>query len=109
MAIQHPQRKEQYVQQMENCIDKLLEEEMQRFDEKLWGSKAMDTLDSDTEHHGAYLAYLNFVLSLHRTLKPESRFARTNDLITETLVRRFARLLQSAYMRKRPRLAIRRS
>ena len=89
MAIQHPQRKEQYVQQMENCIEKLLEDEMQRFDQKLWGNKAMETLDSDTEHHGAYLAYLNFVLSLHRTLKPESRFASTNDLITETLVRRF--------------------
>ena len=88
MAIQHPEQKEHYVLEMEKCIDKLLEEDMQRFDEKLWGSKAMETLDSDTEHHGAYLAYLNFVLSLHRTLKPESRFADTNDLITETIVRR---------------------
>ena len=88
MAIQHPERKEQYVLEMEKCIDKLLEEKMQRFDEKLWGNKAMETLDSDTEHHGAYLAYLNFVLSLHRTLKPESRFASKNDLITGTLIRR---------------------
>lgn len=89
MAIQHPDQKEAYVLQMEKCIDKLLTDDMQRFDEKLWGNKAMDTLDSDTEHHGAYLAYLNFTLSLHRSLKPESRFAATNDLITQTLARRF--------------------
>ena len=89
MAIQHPERKEHYVLQMEGCLDKLLEENMQRFDEKLWGSKAMETLDSDKADHGAYLAYLNFALSLHRSLKPESRFAETNDRITSTLVRRF--------------------
>lgn len=89
MAIQHPQDREAYLLQMEKCLDKLLEEDMQRFDEKLWGNKAMETLESDTEHHGAYLAYLNFALSLHRSLKPESRFASTNDLITKTLVRRF--------------------
>ena len=88
MAIQHPEHKEQYVAQMEQCIETLLKEDMQRFDEKLWGNKAMETLESDTDHHGAYLGYLNFVLSLHRTLKPESRFASTNDLITETIVRR---------------------
>ena len=89
MAIQHPEAKDHYVQQMEVCIDKLLDENMQRFDQKLWGSKAMETLGSDTEHHGAYLAYLNFVLSLHRTLKPESKFADTNDRITEALTRRY--------------------
>jgi len=89
MAIQHPEAKDHYVQKMEGCIEKLLDEKMQRFDEKLWGSKAMETLDSDTAHHGAYLAYLNFVLSLHRTLKPESQFADTNDRITEALTRRY--------------------
>ena len=89
MAIQHPERREHYVLQMEGCLDKLLEEKMQRFDEKLWGSKAMETLDSDKADHGAYLAYLNFALSLHRSLKPESRFAETNDRITATLIRRF--------------------
>ena len=88
MAIQHPDREEHYVEQMENCLDHLLQDEMQRFDEKLWGSKAMETLDRDSEHHGAYLAYLNFALSLHRTLKPESRFAETNDRVTEALIRR---------------------
>ncbi len=90
MAIQHPEAKEHYLQQMEVCIEKLLDENMQRFDEKLWGNKAMETLDSDTDHHGAYLAYLNFVLSLHRTLKPESPFADTNDRITAALTRRYA-------------------
>ena len=89
MAIQHPEAKEHYVLQMEDCLDKLLEEKMQRFDEKLWGSKAMETLDSDKADHGAYLAYLNFALSLHRSLKPESRFAETNDRVTETLIRRY--------------------
>ena len=88
MAIQHPDREEHYVDQMEVCLDHLLKDEMQRFDEKLWGSKAMETLDKDSEHHGAYLAYLNFALSLHRTLKPDSRFAETNDRVTETLIRR---------------------
>ena len=89
MAIQHPENKEHYLLQMESCLDKLLEERMQRFDEKLWGSKAMETLDSDTEDHGAYLAYLNFTLSLHRSLKPDSRFAETNDRVTATLMRRY--------------------
>jgi len=88
MAIQHPEAKEHYVQQMEVSIEKLLDEKMQHFDQKLWGNKAMETLDSDSEHHGAYLAYLNFVLSLHRTLQPESQFAETNDRITETIIRR---------------------
>ena len=89
MAIQHPENQEHYVLQMEGCLDKLLEERMQKFDEKLWGSKAMETLDSDKADHGAYLAYLNFALSLHRSLKPESRFAETNDRITATLMRRY--------------------
>ena len=89
MAIQHPENKDHYVQQMESCLDKLLEERMQRFDEKLWGSKAMETLDDDKADHGAYLAYLNFALSLHRSLKPDSRFAETNDRVTETLMRRY--------------------
>ena len=89
MAIQHPENKDHYVQQMEDCLDKLLEERMQRFDEKLWGSKAMETLDDDKADHGAYLAYLNFALSLHRSLKPESRFAETNDRVTATLMRRY--------------------
>ena len=89
MAIQHPENKEHYVLQMEGCLDKLLEDKMQAFDEKLWGSKAMETLDDDSEDHGAYLAYLNFALSLHRYLKPESRFAETNDRVTATLMRRY--------------------
>ena len=89
MAILHPEDKDSYLLQMEKCIDKLLTDDMQRFDEKMWGSKAMETLESDKDHHGAYLAYLNFALSLHRSLNPDSRFAETNDLITETLVRRY--------------------
>ena len=74
---------------MEGCLDKRLEEKMQRFDEKLWGSKAMETLDDNKADHGAYLVYLNFALSLHRSLKPESRFAEMNDRITATLIRRY--------------------
>ncbi|WP_372368927.1 hypothetical protein [Candidatus Uabimicrobium sp. HlEnr_7] len=88
MAKQHPQRQDHYIKQMEICIEKLLSDELQEFDEEQWNSKAMETLDSDALHHGAYLAYLNFVLSLHRTLKLKSPYAKTNDLITKALVRR---------------------
>ena len=44
MAIQHPEAKDHYVQKMEVCIEKLLDENMQHFDEKLWGSKALSLI-----------------------------------------------------------------
>ncbi|BBM87862.1 hypothetical protein [Candidatus Uabimicrobium amorphum] len=91
MAKQHPQLKDHYIQQMEICIEKMLSDKLQLFNEKQWGSKAMDTLDSDVSDHGAYLAYLNVVLSLHRSLKVESRYAKINDRISEALLRRITK------------------
>lgn len=87
MILQHPSCRDESLPLMERCLDRLLSVDVKAFDVKMWGDDPIDTLAGDS-HHAAYLGYLNLLLSLHRQLAAESRFADLNDRITATLRRR---------------------
>ena len=74
---------------MEACIDRLLDADARTFDSASWGEDPLASLDGPRGHI-AYLGYLDLVLSLHRTLVPDSRYADLNDRITDALRRRLA-------------------
>ena len=88
MAIEQPDQREQCLAVMEKALDKLFAEQTRAFDRSQWGADAIETLDDPAQHHAAYLGYANMALSLHRLLKPESRYAELNDRITAALVAR---------------------
>ncbi|MFC1499148.1 hypothetical protein ACFLS1_11870 [Verrucomicrobiota bacterium] len=87
-ALEHPELREKHIELMSICIERMLSSEVRAFDKDAWGNDPIETLDSDTQHHAAYLGYLNLVLSMHRLLKPDSEYAELNDRITEALVKR---------------------
>jgi hypothetical protein len=90
MAVEHPQLRQHHVELMETCIAQMKTPDVQAFDQDVWGEGPLATLDGD-QHHAAYLGYFNLLLSLHRSLKPQSEFAKLNDDITAALVRRVER------------------
>ncbi len=89
MAWLHPELREHNTLLMEQCIERILSEEVRAFDKLLWRQDPIEALKQpDSGDHAAYLGYFNMLLSLHRTLKPESEYARLNDDITAHLVQR---------------------
>lgn len=89
MALEHPELREQNGRRMVHCIEKLIEPRARVFDSDAWGgTDPLRTLNGGDDH-GAFLGYLNLLLSLHRMVDPHSKFAALNDAITATLVRRF--------------------
>lgn len=88
LAQQHPDRREDCLASMRDCIRRLISPDVRAFDREMWHGDPLDTLDSSSDH-AAYLGYLNLLLSFHRQLDPSSEFAPLNDRITAALVRRF--------------------
>ncbi len=84
MALEHPERKKEYVKLMEICIDNILSEEVRAFDTMSWGEDPLDSLEKDSGH-AAYLGYSNLLLSLHRYVEPDSKYSALNDTITNKL------------------------
>ncbi len=87
-ALEHPSLRETNLPLMEQCIDEILSEDVRVFDCLMWGNDPIETLDSNKEHHAAYLGYFNLVLSLHRLLDTNSKYAELNDQITAVLIKR---------------------
>ncbi len=88
LAEEHPEKEQECLRLMTDCIQQILTPRVKAFDKDSWnGMDPIDTLDTD-EHHAAYLGYLNLLLSYHRFLEPESGFAALNDRITGALVMR---------------------
>ncbi|MFN8257116.1 MAG: hypothetical protein U0W24_15580 [Bacteroidales bacterium] len=88
IAIAHPELKDSCLKEMKFCIEKLLSDKVKEFDVEAWGEDPIETLNGPNEHV-AYLGYLNLLLGMHRMLDKNSEFARLNDTITHTLVKRF--------------------
>ncbi len=89
MALEHPELRAESSRRMVHCIEKLIEPKARVFERAAWsGTDPLSTLNGEDDH-GAYLGYLNLVLSMHRLIDPNSKFAALNDAITATLVRRF--------------------
>ena len=67
-ALEHPEWRERQLRNMERCFERLLSPEVQAFDRGCWATDALESLDSSSEHHAAYLGYFNLALSLYREL-----------------------------------------
>lgn len=87
-AAANPASRDADLARMDLCITFLLGEG-RAFDQGSWGEDPLDVLDG-TRGHMAWLGYTNLVLSAHRALAPESRWADLNDKMTEAIARRVA-------------------
>jgi hypothetical protein len=90
LALEHPEAREREIPRMERAIERLLSPFGRLFDKATWRRDPIDALDSG-EGHIAYYGYTNLVLSLHRSLVPNSRYAALNDRMTAAIARRYAR------------------
>lgn len=90
LAKADPEHHHAYMRAMEDCIDQLLSAPVRAFDRAAWGSDPLADLGTD-RGHAAYLGYLALVLSAHRSLDPQSRFAEIHDRICEHLARNLER------------------
>jgi hypothetical protein len=88
IALEHPELAAEQLPWLERSLERLVSEELRAFDTQSWSEDALAPGGPD-RGHAAYLGYMNLALSLHRRLKPESRWAALNDSITATLRRRF--------------------
>jgi hypothetical protein len=87
VCIEHPELRDEFLPAAEKAIDHLLSKEVRAFDAKSWKEDPLDSLDGPNGH-AAYLGYTNLVLTLHRKIAPQSRFAELNDRISNALARR---------------------
>ncbi|HCE42184.1 MAG TPA: hypothetical protein DET40_01380 [Lentisphaeria bacterium] len=94
MALMHPDRADEYLPHMEECIRKIQDPYVREFDKKSWGDDPIESLDRGSEH-AAFLGYYNLLLSFHRLLDNGSEFSKLNDRITEVLA---ARLDKSPFL-----------
>lgn len=84
LAVAHPELREAQLRAMEACIDRMLSPPLRAFDRAAWGTDALEDLGSPRAH-AAYLGYMGLVMSLHRSLTPDSRYAGLHDRIMEHL------------------------
>lgn len=87
LAAQQPENRDRWLALMEEAIDEVLSGRVREFDSERWKSDPLESLDTH-EGHAAYLGYINLAMSLHRLLKPDSKFAELNDRISAALRRR---------------------
>lgn len=85
----HPETRAEFMPAVEQAIDRLLSPGVRAFDQHMWQEDPLDSLEGPNGHT-AYLGYLNLVLTLHRQLVPDSRYAPLNDRISAALARRIA-------------------
>ncbi|MFT3783653.1 MAG: hypothetical protein QM790_16695 [Nibricoccus sp.] len=87
LCIEHPEMRADFLPAAEHAIDVLLSENVRAFDRKSWREDPLESL-AGSKGHAAYLGYLNLVLTLHRRIVPQSRFADLNNRISAALARR---------------------
>ncbi|MBX3213858.1 MAG: hypothetical protein KF850_17600 [Labilithrix sp.] len=85
--------RDESVARMERCLDALLEPRVRTFEDQAWGNDALASLDAtpgsaEDRGHVAYLGYAGLALSLHRTLRPASRFVAREEAIARAIARR---------------------
>lgn len=88
LVRERPELASELLPAAERAIDELLTDRIRLFDTNAWGEDALASLDSDRPGHVAVLGPVNLVLSLHRRVVPDSRFAGLNDRVSAALVRR---------------------
>ncbi|TAG33158.1 MAG: hypothetical protein EAZ36_01125 [Verrucomicrobia bacterium] len=88
LCLAHPELRAQWLPAVEQAIELMCAEPLREFDTARWGEDALTTLESGERGHAHFLGGLNLVLSLHRRVDPQSRFAPLNDRISFALARR---------------------
>jgi hypothetical protein len=90
LALARPETRTHALQQMRRCVRRLTSHELRAFDREAWGHDPLATLGLGRgADHGAYLGYLNLLLSLERRLHGGSGpGSQLNDRVTATLLRR---------------------
>lgn len=89
-ALEHPEWREHHQRLARRCIDQLMTPDVRAFDQEVWRSDPIESLDADHDH-AAFLGYYNLLLGLYRQLDPEPDLVALNDRITAALVRRIER------------------
>lgn len=88
LAAVQPESRERNIARAEECIEKVMSPRVRKFDRDSWsGSDPLDALGSK-EDHAAYLGYFNLLLSVVRSVHPQTKYAELNDRITAHLVAR---------------------
>ena len=93
LALEREEARDESLARMERCLDAMMEPRVRAFDTEAWSSDALETLQAtpgspDDRGHVAYLGYMGLALSLHRTLRPTSRFAAREEAVAAALARR---------------------
>jgi hypothetical protein len=96
LALDHPETRETSLARMESCLDAMLDPRMRAAETRAWGNDALASVQAargteEDRGHAGYLGYTALALSLHRLLKPESRFAAHEERIVDALARRIGR------------------
>lgn len=75
------------IERMEHCLDALGRESLRNFDRAAWGDDAIETLE--TGHgHLAYLGYAAVAYSLHRRVKPISKYSALEERMISAIEKR---------------------
>lgn len=89
IALEHPEVRDAQSALARRCIERLLSPEVRAFDANRWHEDPLASL-AGTNHHVAYLGYLNLLLGLHRQASGDQTYAELNDRITAALIRHLA-------------------
>jgi hypothetical protein len=92
VALERPDVRDASIANMERCLDAMLDPRVRAFDDKAWSADALASLSvagsPEDRGHVAYLGYAGLALSLHRVLRPSSRFTERQEAILAALARR---------------------
>jgi hypothetical protein len=80
LAVAHPEHREPQLRALAGCLARMLSPELRAFDRAAWGSDPLEDLGS-SRAHAAYLGYMGLVMSVHRSLVPDSQHAGLHDRI----------------------------
>ena len=89
LAEQHPELRAECLRRMELAEDRILSDQVRKFDRREWKDDPIESLDSPNGHAG-YLAYFNLALSAHRRLDAGFKHRALHDRISAALARRLA-------------------
>lgn len=88
ICLESPEKRAEFLPAAERMIEAMSSERLRLFDTERWGEDALATLETGRRGHAVYLGQLNLVLSLHRRIAAESKFAALNDRISGALASR---------------------
>lgn len=89
LAEQHPELRAECLRRMELAEDRILSDQVRKFDRREWKEDPIESLDGPNGHAG-YLAYFNLALSAHRRLDAGFKHRALHDRISAALARRLA-------------------